>query len=114
MDWLEQQVEVRRWREKNFPPEKTTLIHQSVGAMGEVAELQQHALKMDDARNDGENHYDAAVDAVGDTLIYLMGAADHLGMTMEQCFMFAWDQVKGRTADNWRPTAQLPAEGQPQ
>ena len=99
MDAIDQD-EVRCWRERNFP--NYTLLGQIAGATGELAgEALQSALKLDDGRVDGEDHEGKIIDGIGDTLIYLMGACDKLGVQLSDCFYVAWHEVKERDYNKW-------------
>lgn len=102
---MERQAEVRKWRAQNFKGDnEPTLWGQMAGATGEAAEGMQEALKIWDQRGDNVDatqREDNIVDAIGDTLIYFMGACDLLGVTLEDCFEIAWAQVKNRTHENW-------------
>jgi NTP pyrophosphatase (non-canonical NTP hydrolase) len=96
---------VRPWRAKNFAGKNApTLLGQMAGATGEAAEGMQAALKISDGRQDGEDNTqreEQIIDAIGDTLIYMMGACDLLGVTLEHCFEVAWHDVQNRTHENW-------------
>ncbi len=75
------------------------------GATGEAAEGMQQALKIWDQRNDNVDatyREDKIVDAIGDTLIYFMGACDILGTNLEECFERAWEEVKHRKHSDWK------------
>jgi len=95
-----QMTVVRAWRQKNFP--NHTLLGQIAGATGELAgESLQSALKLEDGRVDGLDHEHKIKDGIGDTLIYLMGACDKLGTTLEECFHIAWGEVGRREHAKW-------------
>jgi NTP pyrophosphatase (non-canonical NTP hydrolase) len=99
MDWIVVQADVNEWRTKNFP--NNTLLGQCAGAVGEVAEALQHYLKLEDGRVDGEDHEDGIIDGFGDALVYMMGACDHLGISLESCFKRAWYEVQAREHATW-------------
>jgi NTP pyrophosphatase (non-canonical NTP hydrolase) len=102
LDFVEKQKEVTEWRAKNFTGEnRPTLLRQAAGAVGEAGEAVQAALKYSDRRETWTVTRNAIVDAIGDQIIYNMGLCDLLGVTLEECFEFAWDRVKNRTLENW-------------
>jgi NTP pyrophosphatase (non-canonical NTP hydrolase) len=94
------QKTVAAWRAENFPD--NTLLQQLAGAAGELAgEALQQGLKLEDGRVEEVDRELKIKDAIGDTLIYLMGACDKLDTTLEECFEIAWAEVHKRGRSSW-------------
>jgi NTP pyrophosphatase (non-canonical NTP hydrolase) len=94
------QKDIAEWRLRNFGPPKD-VGDRMLGVMEEVGELAHILLK----RKQGirmaielseEQLLDLAKDAIGDTLVYIMGVPDILGLRLSECLKFAWDEVKDR------------------
>lgn len=95
------QTERAKWAARNFP--NAGALHHIAGLAEEVGELAHAVLKMapgtagDTAiRGEKDAHLEAAADAVGDTIIYLLGICSDLGLDASECLDTAWDEVKHR------------------
>lgn len=91
------QEEAREWRHRVFPEESRTAPLQALGVCEEAGELAHAVLKMEQGiRGNRIKHLDEAADAVGDTVIFLTGVCDSLGLDLDTCVTNAWNEVKLR------------------
>jgi NTP pyrophosphatase (non-canonical NTP hydrolase) len=89
------QLEARAWRQKNFPEDTRTGVHQALGVCEEAGELAHHVLK-DSQQIRGNEHLAGIKDSVGDIVIYLSGLCDYYGIDLQSAVMDSWAQVKQR------------------
>jgi NTP pyrophosphatase (non-canonical NTP hydrolase) len=90
----EMQKEHREWVDRNFPDE--TLSQAVHGVAEEAGELSHHFLKQEQLIRLNEDHVAGMLDAVGDSIIYLMSVADHLEVELGTLVTAVWDQVRKR------------------
>lgn len=105
---LEQfQTEYAEWVEHNFPNSKP--YQPLLGALEELGELAHAHLKAEQGiRGSKEDHENAKVDAVGDTVIYLCQYCMLNGFTLSHALEVAWAEVRKR---DWKADSVRGVEG---
>lgn len=78
LDWQRLIKEHHDWESYNFSD--VTVEHQLMGVQEEVGELTHHHLKATQNIRNNEDHLREGQDAVGDTVIYLLGVMHSLDM----------------------------------
>lgn len=109
VDLTELQYQIHEWRKRNFPGANS--IQQLLGVTEEVGELSHAHLKaMQGIRGTPQQHQEAAMDAVGDILIYLMGYCSCLGWKIEGILEATTARVLAR---DWIADPVAGGEGKP-
>jgi len=89
------QQEVGEWSRKNFP--NNTPNNPFLGMVEEVGELAHALLKADQGiRGTAAEHEEAAMDAVGDILVFMADFCERKGWSMQEIIEEVWDRVKHR------------------
>lgn len=70
---------------------KGSLHSQALGAAEEVGELCHAHLKYEEGMIDRETYVKKASDAVGDTIVMLLGYCHLNGLEIEECIRGSWD-----------------------
>ena len=92
------QKEMAEWQNLNFPGREPWMPLLGVGE--EVGELNHAYLKMRQGiRGNSEEHQAAMIDAVGDTIIFLMNFCSDVGIDVEDALLTTWREVQKR---DWR------------
>jgi len=92
------QYETKQWRDVNFPG--VLPVDQLIGVCEEVGELgHAHLKQKQNIRGTAEEHEATAKDAVGDTMIYLMGYTTALGYEMSSVIRPRLEREEGRITD---------------
>lgn len=78
LDWPRLIQEHHDWEAHNFPG--VALVDDLMGVQEEIGELTHHHLKLKWGIRGNEDHITEGQDAVGDTVIYLLGVMHHIGM----------------------------------
>ena len=91
------QDEIGIWADKNFG--KQAAYRPLLGVVEELGELCHTQLKMEQGIRENEDHEDAAKDAIGDIMIYLMHYCTVRGFNIEEIIEMVWEEVKER---NWK------------
>ena len=90
----ELQKEIHEWRKKNFPLGSDT--QQLLGVVEEVGELSHSHLKQLQQIRVNEDHWANIKDTVGDIVIFLMGYCSYRQISLYDCIIEAWLNVKVR------------------
>ena len=106
MNLYELQAEHMAWLEHNFPNQQS---HDPLlGLVEEVGELAHAHLKASQSiRGTPQEHQAAAIDAIGDIVIYLASYCNTNGYDLEEAVVHTWYKVKQR---DWQ-TYPLDGEG---
>lgn len=89
------QEEQKQWSKRNFPD--STHIEPLMGMVEEIGELFHAELKRRQGiRGTEEEHIEAAKDAVGDVVIYMMDYCTKRGWDLEEIIAETWLQVQTR------------------
>ncbi len=85
----------QKWLRRNFPGQQA---HDALlGLTEEVGELAHAHLKAQQAiRGTLEEHREAAADAIGDIVIYLLSYCNTNGYDLNRCIRDAWTEVRER------------------
>ena len=95
MTLFELQVAVKSWADHNFPDAKPHMP--LLGLVEEVGELSHSHLKREQGiRGSSESHFAAAVDAVGDILIFLADYCNRNEIDMGRALEITWEKVSQR------------------
>lgn len=99
MNLKDLQAQVRAWGDHNFGAENTPIKAANSALSvceeaGEVAHAQRCAQQA--IRGTAEEHYVAAVDAVGDTVIALASYCNRAGIDMAEAVALTWAEVSQR------------------
>lgn len=96
------QKSVAKWSRKNFGDQPS--VNPLLGAVEEIGELVHAHLKRAQGIRGGAANYAAnAMDAIGDTIIYLMDYAAREGIDVDASLAAAWSCVRQR---DWRANAE--------
>lgn len=88
------QERMHEWRTYNFPDADAE--QQLLGVFEEIGELAHARLKQIQNIRGNEDLLDKEIDAVGDTVVYLMGFCSYRGLSFGECLARAWNEVKDR------------------
>lgn len=95
MELRELQDRLDDWRKKNFPTSGATT--HLLGAVEEIGELAHAHIKEEQGiRGSAKLHQNEAMDAVGDTVIYLMQYCSNRGWSFEKILNITAEHVLGR------------------
>lgn len=88
------------WSKKNFGPHYGSGYRNLLGLSEEVGELCHAQLKGEQGiRHTPEEIKKLKIDAIGDIVIFLCNYCDSQGLSLNECVISAWDEIKGR---DWR------------
>ena len=101
------QQEQKEWRERNFEPSELG-VGSLLGIVEEVGELSHaHLKQLQGIRGTSIEHEEAARDAVGDILVYLVDYCTQRGWNLQDILDFTWNCVKTR---NWKKNPETGVE----
>ena len=96
------QDEVGVWADKNFG--KQAAYKPLLGIVEELGELTHAQLKMEQGIRINEDHTEAAKDAIGDLMVYLMHYCYVRGFNIEEIIEMVWEEVSQR---NWNKNKEI-------
>ena len=98
----------KKWAEHNFPKAETW--QPLLGVVEEVGELAHAHLKQSQGIRVNEDHVANAMDAVGDTVLFMMHYCTLRGWDFETIIQETWEQVAER---DWRKNNETGKEESP-
>lgn len=101
----EVQHEHKEWSRRNFPA--VTIKQQLLGIVEEVGELSHAVLKREQGIRLPRGYNEAARDAIGDIVIFILGFCTSHNWDLEDIVQETWDEVKQR---DW---VKYPKTGRP-
>lgn len=86
-----------QFSQRNFGPHHSTGYRNLLGAMEELGELAHAHLKGEQGiRHTPEEIIEKKKDAVGDIFAFLCNYCDSQGLTLHECIVHAWNEIKDR------------------
>jgi NTP pyrophosphatase (non-canonical NTP hydrolase) len=117
------QEEIHKWREENFPigtdtqmalgvseefgelaKEEEGILQMLLGLPKSIGKLSHGHLKQMQQIRVNEDHWAAIKDAVGDIVIYLMGYCSFRKLSLAECLLDTWMEVRERSWQKFKAT----------